>query len=115
VLKERYGIDASDARSKAWDEFKDRTFDLVITVCDHAKESCPIFPGHPISAHFGSPDPAALAGTEEQKKQFFVEVASQISRRLDLLCALPEESLNSLHVQAIGAQFEAEGKSQMAR
>src|SRR5688572_21053114 len=60
VLKEVYHIDASGARSKSWEEFRQVHFDFVITVCDNAKESCPIWPGQPIIAHWGSPDPSAF-------------------------------------------------------
>ncbi len=115
VLKERYDIDASDARSKSWDEFKDVKFDFVITVCDNARESCPVFPGHPVIAHFGSPDPAEYAGTEAQKKWFFVQVASQIAARIDLFCALPDHQLEPLRVRAIGEKFKLDGESQMTR
>jgi arsenate reductase len=115
VLKDRYGIDASDARSKSWDEFKDVRFDLVITVCDNARESCPVFPGHPVTAHFGSPDPAAFQGTEEQRKWEFVQVASQISRRLDLLCALPDLQMGQRQVRAIGEEFRLADANQRAR
>lgn len=115
VLKEHYCIDASGARSKSWDEFKDVQFDFVITVCDNAREACPIFPGHPVAAHFGSPDPASHGGTEEERKRFFVQVASQISRRLDLFCALPDAQLEPLRVRAIGEQHKIEGESQMKR
>jgi arsenate reductase len=111
VLKDHYDIDASGARSKSWDEFRDVTFDFVITVCDNAKESCPIFPGHPVTAHFGSPDPAALEGTQEQKKWLFVQVASQISQRLDLFCALPDHKLDSGRMREIGGQFAAESRA----
>jgi arsenate reductase len=106
VLREHYGIDAADARSKSWDEFKDVKFDFVITVCDHAKESCPIFPGHPVTAHFGSPDPAEATGTDDQKKWQFRQVAAQIAARLDLFCALPDAQLDVSRVRAIGAQHE---------
>ena len=105
VLKEHYGIDASDARSKSWDEFKNVEFDFVITVCDNAKESCPVFLGHPTTAHFGSPDPAACEGSEDEKKWLFVQVASQISRRLDLFVALPDSQLEPLGVREIGEKF----------
>jgi arsenate reductase len=104
VLEEKYGIDASDARSKSWEEFKDVKFDLIITVCDRAKESCPIFPGRPVSVHWGSPDPAAFEGTEEQRKWFFVQVASQIARRIELLCALPVAEIRKLPLDAIAEQ-----------
>jgi arsenate reductase (thioredoxin) len=115
VLKEKYGIDASAARSKSWDEFKDTKFDLVITVCDNAKESCPIFPGHPVNAHFGSPDPASFEGTEDQKKWLFVQVASQIARRIELLCALPDSKIEPELVRAIGRQHRLEGEESLAR
>jgi arsenate reductase (thioredoxin) len=115
VLKDRYGIDASGARSKSWDEFKDIKFDFVITVCDSAKESCPVFPGHPVTAHFGSPDPAGHEGTDEQRKWLFVQVASQIARRIDLFCALPDLKLESASVRAIGEQYKLEGESQSIR
>jgi arsenate reductase len=115
VLKDRYDIDASGARSKSWDEFKDVKFDFVITVCDSAKESCPIFPGHPVTAHFGSPDPAAFEGTEAQKKWFFVQVASQISSRLDLFCALPDHQLEPIRIRNIGERFKLEDERQLAR
>ena len=115
VLQEHYNIDAHDARSKSWDEFKGVAFDFVITVCDNAKEACPVFPGQPITAHFGSPDPAAGEGSDEQKKWLFVQVASQISRRLDLLCALPDAQLEPLRIRAIGEQHKLEGESEMKR
>ena len=111
VLKECYGIDASGARSKSWDEFQGVNFDFVITVCDNAREACPIFPGHPVTAHFGSPDPAAFEGTEEEKKRFFVRVATQIDRRVSLLCALPDHQLDALRVREIGEQFKIEGEA----
>jgi len=105
VLKEHYGIDASDARSKSWDEFKDVKFDFIITVCDNAKESCPVFPGHPVTAHFGSPDPADGEGPEKKRKWVFLQVASQIASRIDLLCSLPDPELEILRIREIGEKF----------
>lgn len=107
VLRTRYGIDASDARSKSWEEFKDVKFDFVITVCDHARESCPVWPGQPVVVHWGSPDPAAGEGTEAQKQWSFVQVASQIASRIDLLLALPDQQLQKLQLERIAAQTSA--------
>jgi protein-tyrosine-phosphatase len=103
VLQDHYKIDASDARSKSWKEYKDVVFDFVITVCDHARESCPIWPGQPIIAHWGSPDPAAFEGSEEEKLQKTWQVAMQIQRRLDLFCSLPLEKMDRLKLaHAVG-------------
>lgn len=100
VLKEFYKIDASDARSKSWEEFKDGNpvFDFVITVCDHAKESCPVWPGQPIIAHWGSPDPAGFSGSEEETFRVFKNVAIQIQRRIELFTSLPLEKLDRLRL-----------------
>jgi protein-tyrosine-phosphatase len=114
VLRERYNLDATAARSKSWDEFRGVKFDFVITVCDHAREACPIWPGVPVLAHWGSPDPAAVEGTEEQKYWAFVQVASQIARRAELFCALPEASLfDGVAVRAVGDQAKLEGEATM--
>jgi protein-tyrosine-phosphatase len=116
TLREKYGIDASAARSKSWDEFKDAKFDFVITVCDNAKEACPIWPGQPMIAHWGSPDPAAAGGTEEEKFQFFINVASQIARRVDLFCAFPDDRLlDAVAVRDVGRQFQLEGEAGLKR
>ncbi|MGD1029643.1 MAG: arsenate reductase ArsC [Opitutaceae bacterium] len=104
VLKDRYGIDAADARSKSWEEFKDVKFDFVITVCDNARESCPDWPGQPVIAHWSSPDPAAVEGTDEQKKAFFTQIAMQLALRIELLCDLPDHELKKLHLERIAAQ-----------
>ena len=114
TLRERYGLDASDARSKSWDEFKEVKFDFVITVCDHAKEACPVWPGQQMIAHWGSPDPAAADGTEEEKYRFFVTVASQIARRVELFCAFPDDRLrDAVAVRGVGREFQLDGESAM--
>lgn len=103
VLRDCYGLDASDARSKSWDEFKEVKFDYVITVCDHARETCPVWPGQPIVAHWGSSDPAAFTGSDEDTFREFALVASQIAARVELFCAFPLEKLtDAAAVQAIG-------------
>jgi arsenate reductase len=100
VLKDVYNIDASQARSKSWEEFKDIEFDFVVTVCDNARETCPIWPGQPIVAHWGSLDPAAVEGTEAEKCHAFKEVAFQINRRLQLFTSLPLDKLDRLKLAA---------------
>jgi arsenate reductase len=108
VLKDFYNINASDARSKSWDEFNNVEFDFVVTVCDNARESCPVWPGQPIVAHWSSPDPAAVEGSNEVKYRAFQEVAFQINRRLQLFTSLPLEKLDRLKLieatQEIGDQ-----------
>jgi len=116
VLREKYGLDATDARSKSWDEFRGVKFDFVITVCDHAREVCPVWPGQPMIAHWGSPDPAAVEGTEEEKHLFFVQVASQIARRADLFCAFPDEKLlDAVAVRSVGDEFKLAGEAGLKR
>jgi arsenate reductase (thioredoxin) len=81
-------------------------WDFVITVCDRAKEACPIFPGQPVIAHWGMPDPAAVEGSEEEKRRAFDDTILMISCRIDLFLALPIEKLSRLalehRVRAIG-------------
>lgn len=108
VLKDIYNIDASDARSKSWEEFNDVEFDFVVTVCDNARETCPVWPGQPIVAHWSSPDPAAVEGSDAEKYRAFKDVAFQINRRLQLFTSLPLEKLDRLRIikaaQEIGEQ-----------
>lgn len=99
VLREQFHINADDARSKSWEEFSDVHFDFVITVCDNARETCPVWPGQPIVAHWGSPDPAQASGSEEERLRVFKDVAWQISRRIDLLLNLPVEKLEKFRLQ----------------
>lgn len=100
VLKDVYNIDASEARSKSWEEFKDMQFDFVVTVCDNARETCPLWPGQPIVAHWSSPDPAAVEGSDAEKYRAFKDVAFQINRRLQLFMSLPFEKLDRLKLAA---------------
>lgn len=100
VLREQYNIDVSSARSKSWDEFKGIHFDFVITLCDDAKETCPVWPGQPILAHWPSVDPSATEGTDEERLQAFWQVSRQINRRLELFSSLPFEKLDAIRLRA---------------
>ncbi len=100
---------------KSWDEFRDVRFDFVITVCDSARESCPVWPGQPIVALWGVDDPAAFVGTPEAKETFFYEVAYTLYRRLQMFTSLPLEKLDRLRVEQltrdIGRDKAPESKS----
>ena len=98
LLKDDYHVDASSARSKSWEEFRDVEFDFVITVCDRARESCPVWPGQPIIAHWGSEDPDGVRG-EEQQRKVIKKVGVEIFRRVGLLTALPIEGLDRLRLE----------------
>jgi len=97
---ERSKLPTTHARSKHWDEFACRDapkIDFVFTVCDSAAaEVCPVWPGRPVSAHWGIPDPAAVQGTDEQKRRAFKEAFTALSRRIDLFLALPMEKLEAI-------------------
>lgn len=88
------------------DGLESEHWDFVITVCDRAKESCPIFPGQPVLAHWGMPDPAEVEGDDATKRAAFRDTFLLLSRRIELLLALPIEKLERLalesRVQAIG-------------
>lgn len=99
VLDEVFQVDAAGARSKSWEEFLGEEFDFVITVCDSARETCPTFPGHPITAHWGFEDPAAFQGGEAETLKKFTDIAFQIRRRLELFCSLPFEKLDRLRLE----------------
>jgi arsenate reductase len=84
----------------------DKEWDFVVTVCDRARESRPLFPGQPMIAHWGMPDPAEVEGTDQEKRRAFSEASLLINRRIDLLLALPMLKLERLaleqRVRAIG-------------
>jgi arsenate reductase len=89
--------------SKSWGEFaKDGapTMDFVITVCDQAAgEVCPVWPGQPITAHWGLPDPAAVEGTDEDKKRAFIDAAVTLKRRVEFMISLPLAKLERMAIQ----------------
>lgn len=109
VLERHFAIDARSARSKSWDEFRDRSFDFVITVCDQARQTCPRWPGQPVMAHWSSPDPSAATGDDVQIRRTFLDVATQIHRRVGLLCAFRDEQLTAWQLQGVGDQFTLTG------
>ncbi|WFB35534.1 arsenate reductase ArsC [Kiritimatiellota bacterium B12222] len=97
VLKEDFNIDVSDARSKSWDEFKDVNFDFVLTLCDDAKESCPVWPGQPVVAHWSTKDPSDAP--EEERRKAFSRTAQLIRFRLELFASLPIAKLDRLKLE----------------
>lgn len=82
------GIDASFARSKSVAEFAGQSFDYVITVCDQARQSCPVFPGEGERLHWGYEDPAAAEGTDEERLAVFRRVFTQMGERIHLFIPL---------------------------
>jgi len=103
----QYDIPWRGRAPRAVEGLEREPWDFVITVCDRAKESCPIFPGQPMLAHWGMPDPAEVDGDEPTKRAAFQDAFLLISRRIDLLLALPLEKLERLalaaRVRSIGA------------
>lgn len=99
-LLQRLGMPTEGLRSKSWDEFArpdSPPLDFVFTVCDNAAgEVCPYFPGQPMTAHWGVPDPAAVEGSELEKTAAFREACRVLDRRIALFTSLPLESLDRL-------------------
>jgi arsenate reductase len=93
-----YGYDTSGLRSKSWDEFTKPgapRFDVIVTVCDQAAgEACPIWPGHPVQAHWSIEDPAAAEGTEDERRSAFERVYRELARRIEGLARIPIASLD---------------------
>ena len=102
-LLEKNHFPTDALRSKPWDEFAQPDaprLDFVITVCDNAAgEVCPAWPGQPITAHWGIPDPAAVAGSGEAKRHAFVEAMAQLQRRISMFVSLPLAKLDSIKLQ----------------
>ncbi len=96
----RLGFPTAELRSKTWDEFAAPGaphMDFVVTVCDNAAgEVCPVWPGQPISAHWGFPDPSSATGTDAEKAAFTATVFGQIQRRIQAFAALPIGSLDRM-------------------
>jgi protein-tyrosine-phosphatase len=94
-LLKRSGFSVVELRSKSWDEFgrpDAPVMDFVFTVCDEAAgETCPYWPGHPMTAHWGMPDPASVEGSDDDKRKAFNDTMILVRRRIELLANLPSE------------------------
>lgn len=112
VLRE-CGYDTSDLRSKSWDEFAEPgapALDFVFTVCDDAAgEACPVWPGQPMTAHWGVEDPAAFEGPADEQRRLFGRIHLELDRRIDLFTNLPVTSLDRMSLQA---RLDEIGKSE---
>jgi arsenate reductase (thioredoxin) len=104
--------DVAGLRSKSWSEFSRPDapkLDFVFTVCDDAaKETCPVWPGQPMTAHWGVPDPAAATGTEAEVRLAFADAFRMLSNRINIFVSLPLRSIDQLSLQR---QLEAIGKA----
>ena len=112
TLLKRTNYPTETLRSKSWEEFARPdapVMDFVFTVCDDAAgEVCPVWPGQPMSAHWGVPDPAGFDGTEAEKAAFTGEVMRMLNTRIGIFCALPMRSLDRLSLQK---RLDAIGKN----
>ena len=103
-ILERAGFPAEGLRSKSWDEFASAgapRLDFIFTVCDNAAgEACPVWPGKPVTAHWGVPDPAAVEGDDDAKRRAFRDAAATLRRRIELLVDLPLASLDRLALKS---------------
>lgn len=98
------GLPTEGLRSKSWDEFAAPgapVMDYVLTVCDQAAgEQCPFWPGQPMSAHWGVPDPAAVEGSDEDKRRAFKEAAATLRKRIEVFTSLPTSTLDRMGLQS---------------
>ncbi|NGY05154.1 arsenate reductase ArsC [Solimonas terrae] len=102
-LLQRIGLPIDGLRSKSWDEFAEAgapRLDFVFTVCDQAAgEQCPYWPGQPMTAHWGMPDPAAVNGDIEEQRRAFAETLHVLRRRIELFASLPLATLDRMTLQ----------------
>ncbi len=112
------GLDISFARSKNWEEFAAPdapVMDYVFTVCDNAaNEACPVWPGQPMTAHWGVPDPAAVEGSEAERRLAFAEAYRMLNNRISIFTSLPLAALDRLTLQSrlrdIGKERDGAGE-----
>jgi protein-tyrosine-phosphatase len=104
-IAKELGMDIALLKSKSWDVFSEPNaprMDFIITVCDNAAgEVCPFWPGHPVSAHWGFPDPSQVVGTDLEKRAAFNEVMNSLKKRIDILASMPLEKLDSMSLKEI--------------
>jgi arsenate reductase len=93
------GIDWEGHQPRGLETVERQAWDIVITVCDRAREACPFFPGSPVVAHWGMEDPAELGGDEETKRRAFWNGLQLITRRVELLLSLPFEKMERLALE----------------
>ena len=109
-IAKELGYPESQLRSKSWDEFSlpdAPKMDFIVTVCDNAAgEVCPFWPGNPITAHWGFPDPSQVQGTDMEKRAAFNEVMNGLKKRLDILASMPLEKLDSMSLKNIHVQIQ---------
>jgi protein-tyrosine-phosphatase len=102
-LLQQLNYDTSSLRSKSWEEFAkpgSPQLDFVFTVCDDAaNETCPVWPGQPMSAHWGLPDPSAAEGTESERRFAFADTHRMLYQRIGIFVSLPLASLDTLSLQ----------------
>lgn len=102
-LLQKNGFDTSGVRSKSWDEFSGPeapVMQFVFTVCDAAAgEQCPFWPGKPMTAHWGIPDPAAVQGTDDEKRKAFRDAMFVLARRIEIFASLPLNTLDKMAIQ----------------
>jgi len=112
-LLERIGYPTEGLRSKSWEEFSRpgaSHMDFVFTVCDDAAgETCPIWPGHPMTAHWGIEDPSHVEGTEIERERAFVTALRYLENRIKLFLALP---IGALEAKALGAKLHEIGHAE---
>lgn len=113
-MLEAYGYPSDGYRSKNWDEFSGAgapQMDFIFTVCDSAAgESCPVWPGHPATAHWGIEDPAAVEGSDMDKERAFVQAFKYLHNRIDLFLNLPLDRLDAAALQrSLGEIGRSEG------